>query len=99
MDVGVLPHVPSHPIRSMKVDFLELFQAVFKQFGAGGYGSDNVVPDEAELQHHQKLEKLYISTRAAKVIETLCVCVGVCACLHLDGFSESHLTVEIFCCS
>ncbi|KAI8531991.1 hypothetical protein RHMOL_Rhmol11G0178200 [Rhododendron molle] len=46
--------------------------AVFKQFGAGGYGSDNVVPDEAELQHHQKLEKLYISTRAAKVIETLC---------------------------
>ncbi|KAI8531981.1 hypothetical protein RHMOL_Rhmol11G0177500 [Rhododendron molle] len=56
----------------MNVDFLELFQAVFKQFGAGGYGSDNVVPDEAELQHHQKLEKLYISTRAAKVIETLC---------------------------
>ncbi|KAI8531984.1 hypothetical protein RHMOL_Rhmol11G0177700 [Rhododendron molle] len=50
----------------MNVDFLELFQAVFKQFGAGGYGSDNVVPDEAELQHHQKLEKLYISTRAAK---------------------------------
>ncbi|KAI8531994.1 hypothetical protein RHMOL_Rhmol11G0178500 [Rhododendron molle] len=40
--------------------------AVFKQFGAGGYGSDNVVPDKAELQHHQKLEKLYISTRAAK---------------------------------
>lgn len=24
--------------------------------------------DEAELQQHQKLEKLYISTRAAKVI-------------------------------
>ncbi|GFY94444.1 SH3 domain-containing protein [Actinidia rufa] len=42
-------------------------QAVLKQFGAGGYGgSDNVVTDEAELQHHQKLEKLYISTRAAK---------------------------------
>lgn len=42
-------------------------QAVFKQFGGGGYGgSDNVVTDEAELQLHQKLEKLYISTRAAK---------------------------------
>ncbi|GKV24119.1 hypothetical protein SLEP1_g33770 [Rubroshorea leprosula] len=42
-------------------------QAVLKQFGAGGYGaSDNIVTDEAELQQHQKLEKLYISTRAAK---------------------------------
>ncbi|KAJ0447862.1 putative nucleotidyltransferase, Ribonuclease H [Helianthus annuus] len=41
--------------------------AVFKQFGGGGYGgSDNVVTDEAELKLHQKLEKLYISTRAAK---------------------------------
>ncbi|XP_074313261.1 SH3 domain-containing protein 2 [Silene latifolia] len=40
-------------------------QAVFKQFG-GGYSSDNVVTDEAELHQHQKLEKLYISTRAAK---------------------------------
>ncbi|GAU22080.1 hypothetical protein TSUD_309840 [Trifolium subterraneum] len=42
-------------------------QAVLKQFGAGGYGgSDNMVTDEVELQQHQKLEKLYISTRAAK---------------------------------
>ncbi|XP_076908886.1 SH3 domain-containing protein 2-like [Bidens hawaiensis] len=43
-------------------------QAVFKQFGGAGYGgtSDNVVTDEAELRLHQKLEKLYISTRAAK---------------------------------
>ncbi|PWA76085.1 SH3 domain-containing protein [Artemisia annua] len=42
-------------------------QAVFKQFGGGGYGgSDNVVTDEAEFKLHQKLEKLYISTRAAK---------------------------------
>ncbi|XP_050234807.1 SH3 domain-containing protein 2-like [Mercurialis annua] len=42
-------------------------QAVFKQFGAGGYGgSDSVVTDEAELHQHQKLEKLYISTRAGK---------------------------------
>lgn len=42
-------------------------QAVLKQFGAGGYGgSDNVITDEAELQQHQKLEKLYISTRAGK---------------------------------
>ncbi|XP_052176144.1 SH3 domain-containing protein 2 [Diospyros lotus] len=42
-------------------------QAVLKQFGAGGYGgSDNFVTDEAEFQQHQKLEKLYISTRAAK---------------------------------
>ncbi|KAK2978279.1 hypothetical protein RJ640_017130 [Escallonia rubra] len=42
-------------------------QAVLKQFGAGGYGgSDGVITDEAELHHHQKLERLYISTRAAK---------------------------------
>ncbi|GAB4853842.1 SH3 domain-containing protein 2 [Ancistrocladus abbreviatus] len=41
-------------------------QAVLKQFGGGGYNSDNVFADEAELQQHQKLEKLYISTRAAK---------------------------------
>ncbi|KAH6780101.1 SH3 domain-containing protein [Perilla frutescens var. hirtella] len=40
-------------------------QAVLKQFGGYG-GSDNVVPDDAEFQQHQKLEKLYISTRAAK---------------------------------
>ncbi|KAD4981914.1 hypothetical protein E3N88_18585 [Mikania micrantha] len=44
-----------------------LTKAVFKQFGGGGYGgSDNVVTDEAELKLHQKLEKLYVSTRAAK---------------------------------
>ncbi|KAJ7978521.1 SH3 domain-containing protein 2-like [Quillaja saponaria] len=42
-------------------------QAVLKQFGAGGYGgSDNVVTDEVEFQQHQKLERLYISTRAGK---------------------------------
>ncbi|XP_010263868.1 PREDICTED: SH3 domain-containing protein 2-like isoform X2 [Nelumbo nucifera] len=41
-------------------------QAVFKQFGGGYGGSDNIVTDEAELQQHQKLEKLYISTRAGK---------------------------------
>ncbi|KAG8084159.1 hypothetical protein GUJ93_ZPchr0010g10874 [Zizania palustris] len=40
-------------------------QAVMKQFG-GGYGADNVFADEAEAQQHTKLEKLYISTRAAK---------------------------------
>ncbi|KAK6159521.1 hypothetical protein DH2020_006835 [Rehmannia glutinosa] len=39
-------------------------QAVLKQFGA--YGGSDVVADDAELQQHQKLEKLYISTRAAK---------------------------------
>ena len=37
-----------------------------KQFG-GGYGADGVFADEAEAQQHSKLEKLYISTRAAKV--------------------------------
>ncbi|XP_072987422.1 SH3 domain-containing protein 2-like [Typha latifolia] len=42
-------------------------QAVLKQFGGGGYGnSDNAFADEIEYQQHQKLEKLYISTRAAK---------------------------------
>lgn len=42
-----------------------MVKAVFKQFGGGGYGSG--LSDEAELNQHQKLEKLYISTRAAKV--------------------------------
>ncbi|EEF49486.1 SH3 domain-containing protein 2 [Ricinus communis] len=42
-------------------------QAVLKQFGASGYGgADGVITDEAELHQHQKLEKLYISTRAGK---------------------------------
>ncbi|OVA20400.1 Src homology-3 domain [Macleaya cordata] len=42
-------------------------QAVLKQFGAGVYGgSDNVLSDDPEVQQHQKLEKLYISTRAGK---------------------------------
>ncbi|KAK8476530.1 hypothetical protein V6N13_085672 [Hibiscus sabdariffa] len=42
-------------------------QAVFKQFGGGGFGaSDTIITDEAELKQHQKLEKLYISTRTAK---------------------------------
>ncbi|KAG9148169.1 hypothetical protein Leryth_014086 [Lithospermum erythrorhizon] len=40
-------------------------QAVLKQFGAYG-NSDNVSADEADLHQHQKLEKLYLSTRAAK---------------------------------
>ncbi|KAL7118684.1 hypothetical protein ACP275_02G017800 [Erythranthe tilingii] len=40
-------------------------QAVLKQFGGYG-GSDSVVPDDAELLQHQKLEHLYISTRGAK---------------------------------
>ncbi|KAJ9674845.1 hypothetical protein PVL29_024025 [Vitis rotundifolia] len=41
--------------------------AVLKQFSGGGYGGpDNVLTDESELQQHQKLEKLYISTRAGK---------------------------------
>jgi len=41
--------------------------AVFKQFGGSGYGSsDMVITNEAELQRNQKLEKLYISTRAGK---------------------------------
>ncbi|CAM8901578.1 unnamed protein product [Rhodiola kirilowii] len=39
-------------------------KTVFKQFGAGGHGGS--VADEAEYQLHQRLEKLYISTRTAK---------------------------------
>ncbi|GMJ09746.1 SH3 domain-containing protein 2 [Hibiscus trionum] len=42
-------------------------QAVFKQFGGGGFGgSETIITDEAELKQHQKLEKLYVSTRMAK---------------------------------
>ncbi|KAL0366069.1 UNVERIFIED_CONTAM: SH3 domain-containing protein 2 [Sesamum radiatum] len=41
-------------------------QAVLKQFVGGIGGSDNLASNENEVQQHQKLEKLYISTRAAK---------------------------------
>ncbi|KAL6903415.1 hypothetical protein ACP4OV_004228 [Aristida adscensionis] len=39
-------------------------QGVFKQFGYGN--SDNAFTDESEVKLHQRLEKLYLSTRAAK---------------------------------
>ncbi|CAA0807667.1 SH3 domain-containing protein [Striga hermonthica] len=42
----------------------EIENAVLKQFG--GYGASDVVADDAELLQHQKLEKLFISTRSAK---------------------------------
>lgn len=52
---------------------MNVLQAVLKQFGGGGYGgSDTVITDEAELHQHQKLEKLYISTRAGKVVGLSC---------------------------
>ncbi|KAM1118179.1 hypothetical protein FF1_042440 [Malus domestica] len=47
-------------IRKLRDQVAKQQQAVFKQF------SDNVASDENEFQQHQKLEKLYISTRAAK---------------------------------
>ena len=40
-------------------------QGVFKHFGYGN--SDNAFTDESEVKLHQRLEKLYLSTRAAKV--------------------------------
>lgn len=42
-------------------------QAVFKQFAGGG--SDNLVAEDRELTQHQKLERLYISTRAGKHLQ------------------------------
>lgn len=57
---------------------------MLKQFGAGGYGgSDNMVTDEVELQQHQKLEKLYISTRAGKVTWFLCTNPLILFCFTL----------------
>ncbi|CAH9054675.1 unnamed protein product [Cuscuta europaea] len=41
-------------------------QEVLKRFSGGLGGSDNGIPNEAELLQHQNLEKLYISTRAGK---------------------------------
>lgn len=41
-------------------------QAVLKQFTGHGIGNDAVITDVAEREHHQNLERLYISTRAAK---------------------------------
>ncbi|KAK9073292.1 hypothetical protein SSX86_007616 [Deinandra increscens subsp. villosa] len=41
-------------------------QAVLSHFSGGLGGSDDLVANEIEVQQHQKLEKLYISTRSAK---------------------------------
>jgi endophilin-A len=38
-----------------------------KQFSGHGSQGDMVITDEAELLRHQQLERLYISTKAAKV--------------------------------
>ncbi|KAM1088281.1 hypothetical protein FF1_016223 [Malus domestica] len=52
-------------IRKLRDQVAKQQQAVFKQFSGGIFGgSDNVAADENE--QHQKIEKLYISTRAAK---------------------------------
>ncbi|XP_022633758.1 SH3 domain-containing protein 2 isoform X1 [Vigna radiata var. radiata] len=58
---------PSFENKSLASNRIIAIQAVLKQFGGGGYGgSDNVATNGVELQLHQKLEKLYISTRAGK---------------------------------
>lgn len=45
-----------------------VLQAVIKQFGGTGYeSSDVMVIDEAEMQRHQQLERLYRSTRTGRV--------------------------------
>ncbi|KAJ8434633.1 hypothetical protein Cgig2_032911 [Carnegiea gigantea] len=47
-------------------------QAVIKHISGTGYeGSDTVVIDEIELQRHQQLDKLYKSTRSARVQKLL----------------------------
>ncbi|CAN1173279.1 SH3 domain-containing protein 2 [Linum perenne] len=62
----VVPH-DANATCCMRLGFVLALQAVLKQFGASGYGgSDGVVTDEGEFHQHQKLEKLYISTRAGK---------------------------------
>ncbi|XP_050363437.1 SH3 domain-containing protein 2-like [Argentina anserina] len=53
-------------IRKLRDQVAKQQQAVFKQFAGGMYGSSDNVVDETELQQHQKLEKLFISTRAGK---------------------------------
>ncbi|KAK9048170.1 hypothetical protein SSX86_032867 [Deinandra increscens subsp. villosa] len=45
---------------------MELLKAVLSHFSGGLGGSDDLVANEIEVQQHQKLEKLYISTRSAK---------------------------------
>lgn len=42
-----------------------------------------MVTDEVELQQHQKLEKLYISTRAGKVTQFLCTNPLILLCFTL----------------
>lgn len=47
------------------ISAFRLFEAVWCIIAYGG--SENTVADDAELKQHQKLEKLWICTRAAKV--------------------------------
>ena len=55
-------------MKSKGIFFFSVLQAVIKQFGGTGYeSSDVMVIDEAEMQRHQQLEKLYRSTRAGRV--------------------------------
>lgn len=78
--------------------FFWCFKAVLRQFGGGGYGgSDTVITDEEELHRHQKLEKLYISTRSAKVyfspawtILLSCYCFTEVYFFVFSAFSTGH---------
>lgn len=74
---------------------VEWVKAVFKQFGGGGHGSG--LSDDAELHQHQKLEKLYISTRAAKVLylKKLLNFFGILIDLDTYTFFISSITKEI----
>ena len=57
-------------------------QAVIKQFSTTGYErSDSVVIDEVELQQHQRLEKLYSSTRSGRVRTVKLQCQGIRNCV------------------
>ncbi|CAI7782345.1 unnamed protein product [Closterium sp. NIES-53] len=44
-------------------------QTIFNKFVGGSARSDGVVVDEAELQRHQQLERLYNTTKSAKLLE------------------------------
>lgn len=56
--------------QTMKLSTRHLQQQVVNQFGNGTYGggSDDVFNDETEAMLHEKLERLYKSTRVAKEI-------------------------------
>ncbi|CAI5502006.1 unnamed protein product [Closterium sp. Naga37s-1] len=66
---SLLPRSPSTPLSTPSPPIPSRLprQTIFNKIVGGSARSDGVVVDEAELQRHQQLERLYNTTKSAKV--------------------------------